>query len=249
MFRAISISLIALGCGLGPATAGSAAARHDPRIQYTAYDENAVYKLDLYLKSVTAVQFAESETVKSILIGDSASWEVVKLNSGNVVSIKPTEAPGMTDMTVYTDSRVYTFELHSIGERPTGAEAPYRVVFSYPNSKPKHASDAPAPGPLNADYMVSGQAEFRPIWVQDDGLQTSFFIPAGAPRPAIFKVGPKRQEQLINSRTEGSRIIVDGTSDYWVLRIGDQAVCVGRSNKVIPAAPVPTPAPEVVHVK
>ncbi|MBY3517366.1 TrbG/VirB9 family P-type conjugative transfer protein, partial [Rhizobium laguerreae] len=48
----------------------------DPRIRHFAYNENNVYRLDLYLKSVTALQLSQSEEVESILIGDSASWEV-----------------------------------------------------------------------------------------------------------------------------------------------------------------------------
>jgi type IV secretion system protein VirB9 len=238
MIRKTTIFLLALSCGAGAAFANPAPARIDPRIQYQPYNQNAVYKLDLYLKTVTAVQFSDSETVKSILIGDSASWEVVRLNSGNVVSIKPIVAPAATDMTIYTDSRVYTFELRSLGDRPDGAGevTPLRTVFTYPDTKPKTAAGTPVPMPIDANYMVSGQAPFRPVWVQDDGRQTSFFLAEGAPRPAIFKVGPKRQEQLINSRTEGNRIIVDGTSDYWVLRIGDDAVCVGRTSVIRPGS-------------
>jgi type IV secretion system protein VirB9 len=185
----------------------------------------------MYLKSVGAVQFSDNEEVQSILIGDSASWEVVKLKSGNVVSIKPIIPSAATNMTVYTTKRVYTFELNSRGDfKPGSGEIPvFRSVFVYPaDAQPKDMSQQPW-RPINSDYLAAGNAEFRPLWVQDDGLQTSFFMPPGAPRPAIFKVGPGGKEQLINSRTQGDRIMVDGISKYWVLRIGDQSVCVGRT--------------------
>lgn len=214
--------------------AGSAAYR-DPRIRYLAYAENSVYRLDLYLKSVSAVQFSDGEQVESILIGDSASWEVVKLKNGHVVSIKATIPSASTNMTVYTDRRVYTFELHSLGEAPAnGASAsPLRTIFTYPAEKrAKVASGPPRLEQINSNYLVSGKAEFRPTWVQDNGRQTSFFMSDGAPRPAIFKVGPKKDEQLINSRTQGNRIVVDGVADYWVLRIGDKVVCIGRGDAV-----------------
>jgi type IV secretion system protein VirB9 len=81
---------------------------------------------------------------------------------------------------------------------------------------------------MRADYMVSGSAPFRPVAVADNALQTTFVLPKGAPRPAVFKVGLDRKERLVNSRTQNDRIVVDGISDYWVLRIGDEAVCVGR---------------------
>lgn len=213
----------------------------DPRIKRYSYNENEVYRLDLPLKSVNALQFSDSEEVQSILIGDSASWEIVKLKAGNVVSVKPIVPAASTNMTIYTDRRVYTFELHSREAFVPGqGGAPlFRSIFTYPDEVKKRESQGTAQvkapvsaRPVDSNYMVSGQAEFRPTWVQDDGKQTSFFLPESAPRPAIFKVGPDRTEQLINSRTAGDRIIVDGLSDYWVLRVGDEAVCIGRAGAV-----------------
>lgn len=207
----------------------------DPRIRYLAYAENNVYRLDVFLKSVSAVQFSDEEQIESILIGDSVSWEVVKLKNGHVISLKAKIPSMSTNMTVYTDKRVYTFELHSMGDTPAsgGSLSPLRTVFKYAAPKrAKVASRPPKVEQINSGYMVAGQTEFRPTWVQDNGHQTSFFIAEGAPRPAIFKVGPKKEEQLVNSRTQGNRIVVDGISDYWVLRIGDEAICIRKGNSV-----------------
>jgi type IV secretion system protein VirB9 len=205
----------------------------DPRIGHYVYNENKVYRLDLYLKSVTALQFSENEEVQSILIGDSASWEVVKLKSGNVVSIKPTVPAATTNMTIYTDKRVYSFELHSVGEIAAGETTTlFRSVFTYPDEKKPKPETSLASGPIDSNYLLSGHASFRPLWVQDNGRQTTFFLPDGSRRPAIFKVGPDHSEQLINSRSEGTRVVVDGTSNYWVLRIGNESVCAGRSKIV-----------------
>lgn len=190
------------------------------------------------MKSVTALQFGADETVESILIGDSASWEVVKLKAGNVVSVKPILPSATTNMTIYTDRHVYTFELRSVGEFVAGAqETPlFRSIFTYPeDKKPKpesggDVSSGAVPGDLiRADYVLSGYASFRPRWVQDNGRQTIFFLPEGAPRPAIFRVAENNREHLVNSRSRGNQVIVDGTSDYWVLRIGDLYVCAARS--------------------
>lgn len=204
----------------------------DPRIRHYAYNENTVYRLDLYLKSVTALQFASGEEVQSILIGDSASWEVVKLKSGNVVSIKPVVAAADTNMTIYTDKRVYSFDLHSAGQAAPGAGSVFRSVFTYPAERKARVNPAADTTQINSDYLVSGDGAFRPKWVQDNGRQTTFFLPKNSPRPAIFKVGADKKEELVNSRTNGDRIIVDGTANFWVLRIGDQMVCVGVENAV-----------------
>lgn len=234
MLERAAIFLLACGLGVGTAVAGPAVSKVDPRIKRYAYSENTVYKLDLYLKSVTALQFSSSEEVQSILIGDSASWEVVKLKAGNVVSIKPITPSAQTNMTVYTTKHVYAFELRSLGDLGTGTgETPqFRAIFTYPyEAKPKPAPE-PVVRQIDSNYLASGEAEFRPRWVQDDGFQTSFFLAETAPRPALFKVGSDHKEQLVNSRTMGDRIVVDGTSDFWVLRIGNEAVCVGRVSAV-----------------
>lgn len=205
--------------------------RPDSRIKYYAYNEDAVYRLDVPLKSVTALQFSASEEVQSIIIGDSASWEIVKLKSGNVVSVKPIEHNADTNMTIFTDRHVYSFEMHSRGEEKTRVSGIFRSVFTYPgDAKPKGTKNEIFISDSN--YLVSGQAAFRPIWIQDNGRQTTFFLPKNAPRPAVFKVGPKKTEELVNSRTKDDAIVVDGTSNFWVLRIGDQSVCIGRNGAV-----------------
>ncbi|MCT7667479.1 TrbG/VirB9 family P-type conjugative transfer protein [Shinella kummerowiae] len=210
--------------------------KSDIRIKRYVYDENNVYKLNLYLKSVTALQFADGENVESILIGDSASWEVVKLKMGNVISLKPIIDEALTNMTIYTDRRVYTFELISAGEikagMKAGADQAFRTVFTYPEEFTAVDKSLVKGGPINQNYMVSGQTPFRPIAVHDNTLQTTFILPKGAQRPAVFKVGHDRQEKLVNSRTDGDRIIVDGTSDFWVMRIGDEMVCIGRAGAI-----------------
>lgn len=238
----LSAGLLALALACAPTGPAKAEQRPvgykaDIRIKRYVYDEYNVYKLNLYLKSVTALQFADGENVESIIIGDSASWEVVKLKMGNVVSLKPVIDGALTNMTIYTDRRVYTFELFAAGEiragEKAGAGQSYRTIFTYPDDNfAELDKDRVAGGPENWNYLVSGHAAFRPRAVHDNALQTTFVLPNGAPRPAIFKVGYDRQERLVNSRSDGNKIIVDGVSDFWVMRIGDQTICVGKAHAV-----------------
>jgi type IV secretion system protein VirB9 len=244
MFKRIAVFLL-LGCWSANAFANQpvVGSNDDPRIRHKVYAEQKVYDLDLHLKSVAAIQFGGDEEVESILIGDSASWEVVKLKSGNVVSIKPIIPETATNMTVYTSKRVYSFQLRSIGEFTAGSNetATFRTIFSYPpppQPKPKpvvRSNKAPSSARRiqQSRYVFAGNSDFRPLWVEDNGRQTVFVLPKGAPRPAIYKLGPNNKEQLVNSRTRGSRIIVDGTSDFWVMRIGNKSICVGTSRQII----------------
>lgn len=235
LVKALSASVIILMASLNAVQAEQSpkAAASDRRIKRYVYDENNVYKLDLYLKSITAIQFAQGEIIESILIGDSASWEVIKLKVGNVMSVKPIIDQALTNMTVYTDRRIYTFELRTVGEIKAGMQAgarqAFRTSFVYPDEIKTPREGAVSSFPINHEYAVSGDARFRPIAVTDNTLQTTFILPRGAPRPAIFMIGQNREEKLLNSRTDGDRIVVDGISDLWVMRIGDDTVCVAKA--------------------
>jgi type IV secretion system protein VirB9 len=238
MLKSLIYSFAIAGLTLVPALAeqNPVGFKSDVRIKKYVYDENNVYNLNLYLKSVTAIQFAPGEAVQSILIGDSASWEVVKLKSGNVVSIKPVIDGALTNMTVYTDQRVYTFQLRSVGVIRSGANngagQSFRTTFIYPENKAVVDKYKVVDGPLNDDYMVSGKSNFKPLSVSDNSFQTTFVLARGSQRPAVFKVGADGKERLINSRTDGDRLIVDGISDFWVMRIGKERICVGKAGAI-----------------
>lgn len=253
MLKKLFYSIAISGLIICPALAeqNPVGSKSDVRIKSYVYDENTVYNLDLHLKSVTAIQFADDEVVRSILIGDSASWEVVKLQSGNVVSIKPVIDAALTNMTIFTDQRVYTFQLKSVGEIKAGAREgaalAFRTSFTYPQTeKPASASAAGQPaepedsgyeragGPVNADYLVSGKSEFMPVSVFDNSMQTIVELAPGSPRPAVFRVGADGKERLVNSRTDGRHIVIDGISNFWVLRIGDERICLAKSTAVRP---------------
>ena len=228
-------------------TVGAAAAQtmpmplpSDPRIRQYVYDVNTVYQLDVYTPYISTIQFAEGEIVESIQIGDSASWQIVRLNRGDVLSVKPLMEGAFTNMTVYTDRRLYTFDLRahrgSLGSRYTT----YRVTFVYPSetvtqfSERRMGPTGPT-GPTayrRTDYHVAGEAPFAPTAVYDDGRQTVFTLPPDAPRPAIFRVDAQGRESIVNVRHAGADIIVDTVSDRWTMRIGDTELCVASGNVI-----------------
>lgn len=210
----------------------------DPRIKQFVFDENTVYGLDLHLKAITSVQFARSEQVKSILVGDSASWEVVRLKAGNVISVKPRVANAISNLTVYTDRRVYTFELRTVGEiqrahRGNTRQA-FRIRFVYPSQGQvqEFSDSATGTSGKNYDYFAAGIGRFKPIEVFDNGRQTFFKFAPNAPKPAIFKVDEKGRESIVNVRTNGNVIIADSINGLWTVRIGDEALCVASGDKI-----------------
>jgi type IV secretion system protein VirB9 len=89
-------------------------------------------------------------------------------------------------------------------------------------------SDIPASLPMTYKIMKKGRAlpAFAPVSISDDGRKTTFVITPGAPMPTIFRADAKGQEYSVNSSVRGTTITVSTRSERWVLRYGDEYVCV-----------------------
>jgi type IV secretion system protein VirB9 len=206
----------------------------DGRIKTFVYNENTVYRLDMHTNFISTVQFAQGEVVQSIQVGDSASWQIIRLKRGDIISIKPLNQDAITNMTVYTDRRVYTFELRA--HRGTAGHRNnhnFRTTFQYPTAVVSEFSGSETGGHKNFDYYVAGNQSFAPIEVYDNGKQTFFRFPENTPLPGIFRVGNRGREYVVNSRTAGNTIIVDGVHTQWTVRIGPDALCVSNGPAAI----------------
>lgn len=206
----------------------------DARIKQFVYNENTVYRLDMHTNFISTVQFGRSEVVESIQVGDSASWQIIRLKRGDVISIKPLNNDAVTNMTVYTDRRVYSFELRAHrGRAGNKSNHNFRTTFKYPTAVvSEYGGASSSKRGRNFDYHIAGKASFAPIEVFDNGKQTFFTFPESGPLPVIFRVGKRGKEYIINSRTSGRQIIVDGVEKDWTVRIGSEALCVHNGPKV-----------------
>lgn len=209
----------------------------DARIKQFVYNENTVYRLDMHTNFISTVQFGKSEVVESIQVGDSASWQIIRLKRGDVISIKPLNEDAVTNMTVYTDRRVYSFELRAHhGKAGHRQNHNFRTTFRYPTGVVSEFSNTTtSKRGRNFDYFVAGKAEFQPIEVFDNGKQTFFTFPETGPLPAVFRVGEGSKEYIVNSRTSGRQIIIDGVQKQWTVRIGKEAICVSNGPVVLSA--------------
>jgi type IV secretion system protein VirB9 len=207
----------------------------DPRIKQYTYNPTTVYRLDVAMKIITSIEFAPGEAIDSVLMGDSESWEVIRLQSGSVLAVKPLIAGARTNMTVYTSQRTYTFELRAVPARVGSASLNYRIGFRYPEQDRARAASkrATAARPRDPNYYVAGQPTgFRPIEVYDDGRTTTFVFAENAPRPAIFRANAAGRESIVNLRETGNSVVVTGTSDRWTLRVGDEELCVAHARVI-----------------
>ena len=233
-------SLVALSLlGAAQASAETRPIGADPRIKQYTYAKSTVYRLDLAMKFITALEFAPGEMIDSVLMGDSESWQVIRLQSGNVLAVKPLIDGARTNMTVYTSQNTYTFELRAVPIPAGSSTLNYRIGFRYPERERAKASSRQVDQarPRDPNYYVAGpKAAFRPVAVHDDGRRTTFEFPPDAPRPAIFKVDEQGRESIINVRETATGAVVTGTSDRWTLRIGDEELCVahGRVIETVP---------------
>lgn len=193
---------------------------HDERVRVAAYVDGEVYRIATTLLNVTTVEFAPGETIVSIIAGDTEGFQFDGVPGGRAFAVKPTASGVRTNVTVYTNLRSYYLNVVEATD-PTF----FVVRFAYPGAAaaPRGAVTRGAP---NSRYGVSGEAEFSPLAVYDDGTFTYFQVPSRAPLPAILRVGPEG-ERTVNATTQENGVVrVSGVSARWVLRLGDQVVCV-----------------------
>ena len=211
--------MVALVTGAAAETAPGRG-QHDVRVRVATFVDGEVFRLATSLLNVTTVEFGPGETIASVVAGDTEGFELGEIPGGRAFAIKPLATGVQTNVTVYTNQRSYYFNVVEGGD-PT-----YFVVrFAYPGASapPRNAVVATAP---NARYGVSGEAEFTPTSIYDDGTFTYFQFPRGAPLPAILRVGADG-ERTVNSTTQANGVVrVSGLSARWVLRLGEQVVCV-----------------------
>ena len=205
----------------------------DPRIRHYTYNEHQVYRLDVYMKFITSLQFASGENVESVQVGDSASWQIVRLSRGDVLSVKPLIENAYTNMTVYTDRRVYTFELRAKRGRVGDPNLSYRIDFTYPDEEAarRRSQQERAARPKDFDYYYSGTARsIVPVQVYDDGRSTYFRFAPDSPRPAVFAANAGGQEAIVNVTQTRDGFVVSRTSKRWTLRLGDKIIPIAHGS-------------------
>lgn len=202
---------------------------HDPRVTYATYHEGQVYRIMTRLRTVTLVELGDGERIQSIAIGDLESFKIDKLERPNLFIIKPVVAGAATNLTVETQKHIYFLQLAESG-RGTPA---YSVKFTVPGSGRSAAPEPEIPPDQPMTYRVLKKGKtlpaFAPIGIADDGRKTTFLIPAGAPMPTIFRADAKGREYSVNASVRGTRITVSSRSERWVLRYGEEYVCVTAS--------------------
>lgn len=215
----------ALALAAAPAFAESdpRAGPHDSRVRIATYAEGQVYRLRASLTNVTAIEFGQGETIRSILAGDTEGFQLDGVPGGRAFAVKPLARGVTTNITVYTNQRSYYFTV-------TEGSTPYYVVqFRYPqnNVRPTNAVAQRAP---NYNYAASDHTEITPTAVWDDGTFTYFRFPPNSPVPAIFQHSAGRERTVNSQQVEDGVLRVSGVNRRWVLRLGSMIVCIEENS-------------------
>jgi len=234
------VGTFVFGClcaGVAQAETAPRALKTDERIRTVVFETDNVVFLAGTMGVSTMIVFDDEETIATVAMGDSLSWQAVPDQSKHYLFIKPLERDAVTNMNVVTTRRIYNFVLRT--GRPGGPGVVYKLRFVYPDKEadarllakakemaamPSLASLKQHPERVNFDYGFKGSVLNKPDTVFDDGTKTYFRFTGDV--PGIFLVMPGLAETLINYRREGEIIVVDQVAAQWTLRNGDEATCV-----------------------
>ena len=221
-----TILSLALALVAGPALAEYTprSGPNDSRVRLATYQEGQVYRLSVSLTHVTTVEFGEGETIRSIIAGDTEGFQLDGVPGGRAFAVKPNARGVHTNITVYTNRRSYYFNV-------TEASSPtyYVVQFRYPEDNVQRVNAVAQQAP-NYNDAASSQTAFTPTSVWDDGTFTYFRFARNAPIPAIFRSTNGRERTVNSQQIEDGVLRVSGVSGQWVLRLGDEVVCIQVTN-------------------
>ena len=196
----------------------------DARSATAVFQEGEVYRINTQLRRVTLITLAQGERFLDFKAGDTESFQFADTEDGNAILVKPVIAGAVTNGVIVTNRRFYLVELHESSTR----NPHYSVSFQAPASE-RRATQAAVPAGPPKTYMISVKtrdAQIAPIRVWDDGRRTFFEFGPDAPIPSVFRADASGREYIVNARTDGTKVSVASRSDRWVIRYGDEFICI-----------------------
>jgi type IV secretion system protein VirB9 len=210
----------------------------EKRFKSYVYNPNDVYRYVGFYLNQSYIEFEKDETIQTIALGDSVPWLTTVV--GNKLFLKPIDNYPQTTMTVFTNKRIYYFELDAqYADDSKPDEVLFYVKFVYPTSSDKNIvkfnvreqrSDYPDLQDLsryNFNYEFAGSPKIAPIKVFDDGVFTYMeFRTDNSEIPAIFSVNETGYEALVNFRVVDEYVVIEEVDAQFTLRSGTDIVCV-----------------------
>ena len=203
------------------AAALSAAAPASAQVVGVNYDSNIVVEVPVTTGFATVIELGSGETIDTVVVGDSANWQVTSARGDQLV-VKPGATATQTNMIVSTDRRRYVFTLS-----PNSGRMPaYVVRFNFADSPAKVGKVAKSAGA----FRYTGSRALFPIEMRVSGNSTTIRWPAKLDIPAVFAVRDDGSEVLTNGRMVGDAYVIDGTSQKFAFKLGKAAAVATRRN-------------------
>lgn len=188
----------------------------DPRLKSLSFDADAVYQLNVKPGIQLALIFGAGEQILSVALGDTDNWLVEATATGDTLFITAAANAPVTNMTVITDNRIYSFQLISGGYDET-----YVVRFVYPAVEGLDGDNAPIERPLSntmATYRMKGEKALRPAEIWDDGTHMYVRFAPDASLPAIFGVSETGDEVVVNGHMRQGVYVIDDVYPKLIFR-------------------------------
>lgn len=114
----------------------------DPRVKSAVYQQDEVYVITGHYGYGTTISFDDDEKVESMSLGDSKAWQVLPIDSRNILFVKPILDKADTNLTVITNRRIYHFELsaHTAANGRVD-DIIYELKFLYPAGSPNFGTE------------------------------------------------------------------------------------------------------------
>lgn len=214
----------------------------DSRIRTTVYNAEEVYKLYGYVGYDIELVFEEGEVFAGKGGGDleGVAIDGVSITSfQNHVHLKPKAPVVSTNLTLYSDRRVYRFDYTVFARTPNrfADEVMYAVRFIYPPKMDangesietkieRELAQANTVRPRNTDYWYCGRRSIKPVLASDDGVHTRLTFGSRSEIPAIFVRNEDGSESLLNYSMDAGDVVIHRLAPKFILRRGRLTGCV-----------------------
>ncbi len=222
----------------------------DSRLVQFEYHPDQTFLILSKPKAVTNIEFGDDEKITTVAAGDSKNWELTPTANKKHLFVKPIYDQIETSMTVLTDKRSYQFVLRSTGQ---GSKWYQRVTWRRDQTmlldlgasveaekrlrreaeiERQASGEAFSPEKMNFGYQITGDGEFRPLAVFDDGRFTWIKLPMNLQEmPALFATVPDGDFQLVNYLVKGDYIVAQRLIKAGVLKLGKSEVHFVQTGK------------------
>ena len=212
----------------------------DTKIVAYEYDPNRTFPVKTRVKVFTEIVVPEDEKIIAYYpsADEKRGWPYTISGDKRHVFVMPKEAGTVNTATLITNKHSYLLIFESANEGAWFQRVSWIVPASdladmpsqFEAASTAEPQDNVAPAPALADmfvnYDISGNADFAPSLVADNGKSTWFRIPHEVQElPALFVLDEKDRPELVNYTIDPAGMIkAQRVADAWLLKLGDQEV-------------------------